>query len=231
MNTFQLILLGIFIFFAGIGVFLFATYEGGGSTKNNIGQVMIWGSVEQGVMNSLLKELVEDNEAYLNVIYVEKKEELFNGALVEALATGTGPDIFLLPQSQILKNSNKLYPIPYENYSIRDFKDTFIEEGELYLSDKGVVGFPFIVDPMVMYWNRDIFTNAGIPNAPKAWEEFLLLTKEITEIDNNSNILKSTVALGEFRNIKNAKEILLMLILQTGNPIVRRNSDGSFQVM
>jgi multiple sugar transport system substrate-binding protein len=221
MNNFQIALLGIFTIFAAIGVFLFATYGGDGVNKDSIGQVTIWGTINQKTIDNLLEQVKISDDIYDNVVYVEKKEELFNGVLVEALATDTGPDIFMLPQSEILSNKNKILPIPYESYSIRDFKDSFIEEGELYLDDSGIIAFPFTIDPIVMYWNRDIFASAGLAKAPTAWEEFLLLSQQITEIDSNSNILKSAVALGEFRNINNAKEILSMLILQTGNPIIQ----------
>ena len=57
--------------------------------------------------------------------------------------------------------------------SERDFKNTYIEEGELYLAANGILGLPITVDPMVMYWNRDIFSSAAIAAPPSYWDEFL----------------------------------------------------------
>jgi hypothetical protein len=42
------------------------------------------------------------------------------------------------------------------------------------------------------------------------------------------DILQSAVSFGEFRNVTHAKDILAMLMLQTGNPLVIRQSDGTY---
>ncbi|KKW34469.1 MAG: hypothetical protein UY81_C0074G0014, partial [Candidatus Giovannonibacteria bacterium GW2011_GWA2_53_7] len=52
----------------------------------------------------------------------------------------------------------------------------------------------------------------------------------ITEADVRGNITRSAIALGTFSNINNAKDILAVLIMQAGNPIVRRGEDGGWQV-
>jgi len=125
----------------------------------------------------------------------------------------------------IYKNRNKLFVLPYKNYSIRSFKDTFIEAGEIFLTEDGVVALPFMIDPLVMYWNRDVFSNNLLSEPPKYWDQFNGLIEKITKRDANANIIQSTVALGEWRNITNAKEILSMLLLQAGTPITSREDN------
>ena len=71
-----------------------------------------------------------------------------------------------------------------------------------------------------MYWNRDVLEREGVPIQPKSWDEFFVLSPMITKRDRSSNILQATVALGEYRNITHAKDILAALMLQAGNPIV-----------
>ena len=146
---------------------------------------------------------------------------------MESLADGIGPDIVILREDSIYKNRNKIFVIPYKNYSERVFKDSFIEEGELFLSPEGVMGVPFIIDPMVMYWNRDIFSNNLVSQPPKYWDEMNTLVNKITKKDSAGNVLQSTVALGEWRNITNSKEIISLLLLQAGTPIVSRDSNGA----
>jgi len=70
-----------------------------------------------------------------------------------------------------------------------------------------------------MYWNRDLFTNAGIALPPVYWDEFNTIANKIDIKDVNSNIRRSAIAMGEFANISNAREILGALMLQNGNPI------------
>ncbi|MBX4210518.1 extracellular solute-binding protein [Candidatus Parcubacteria bacterium] len=203
MSKFQLILTGVFGAFIVLGVILFAGSQSNGKATEN---VVIWGT------------LPAHQDHSINLSYVEKSPQKFDQDLIEALAVGKGPDIILLDNDSILKHANKIYPIPFQSYSERIFKDTFIQEGELFLSPSGIYGLPFSVDPLVMYWNRDIFSNASLPSAPAKWEEFQNVVAKLTK-KNNSVILQSAVALGEFSNIDHAKEILTTLIQQAGNPL------------
>jgi ABC-type glycerol-3-phosphate transport system substrate-binding protein len=125
-----------------------------------------------------------------------------------------------------LKQANKITVIPYESYAEGTFKTTFLQEGELFLTPNGLLAIPFSVDPLVMYWNRDMFTNANLSLPPKYWDEFRLLAPLITKKDAAFNITQSAVALGEYQNITNAKSILSALILQAGNPIVVKSELG-----
>ena len=224
MTKFQIILTTVFAIFILVGVIIFAT-----SGKNNsgvvVGNVVIWGTIEKATMDSLIKNLATEDESFKNVKYEEKNSEDFDLILIEAIASGSGPDVFLLPQSEILDKQNKIVPIPYNSFSIRDFKNYFIEEGELYLHDDGILALPFVVDPLVMYWNRSLFTSASIANPPQFWDDFFVLAKRLTEKDENKNILVSAVSFGEYSNIENAKEILATLIMQSGNPIVFRDGE------
>ena len=229
-STFQIILMGVFIFFIVAGVIVFATYKSGNQTITD--KVQIWGTIDHNTIDKLLSKLGETDQSVKNISYKQINVENFNFQFTEAMAEGNGPDAIILQQDSIFQQKNKILTIPYDSYSERDFKNQFIEEGELYLSNEGVIGLPFIVDPMVMYWNRDIFSKAGVAIPPKSWDEFFALSQKITEKDDNLNILKSFVSFGEFRNITHAKELLSSLIIQADDKIVSNETvsfgkDGS----
>jgi len=223
MSQFQIILISVFAFFIIVGVAMFAGYSNRNDASQTAGEVVIWGTMDRDIMEDVLKDLVARDKAFEKVKYQQQDEQNFDALLTEALAEDGGPDVFLLSQAKILKHQNKIVPIPYASFSERDFKDYFIREGELYLVPEGVLALPFLVDPLVMYWNRQIFTNAGLALAPKAWDEFFSFAKKVTARDQNNNILTSAVALGGYANINNAKEIITVLILQTGNPIALKD--------
>jgi len=82
-----------------------------------------------------------------------------------------------------------------------------------------------------MYWNRDIFSNNLISQPPKYWDQINSLIEKITKKDSGSNILQSAIALGEFRNITNSKEIISMLLLQAGTPITSRTAEEVVSVL
>lgn len=230
LSTFQIVLTAAFAVAAIAGVIVFATFRGGGGT-GEIGEVLIWGTLDGAIMESVLSELSVENEDFRAVSYVEKDARTFDDEFVNALAAGTGPDLTFIDQNDILTHRDKIKLIPFESYSERLFKDTFIEEGELYLTETGILGFPFIVDPLVMYWNRDIFATKGISAPPKYWDEFFTLAPKVTERDQSSNILQSLVALGEYRNILHAKDILSTLMMQAGNPIILVRENGELRAV
>tara|TARA_Y100000310_G_scaffold77594_1_gene74199 strand:- start:524 stop:1819 length:1296 start_codon:yes stop_codon:yes gene_type:complete len=226
LNAFKLIVLFIFGGLAVLGVIFFAGFTGGGSEKDSIGEVEIWGVLDERVMSGIIKEFKNSREDFDGVEYVEKDPRTFSRDFVEALAVGKGPDIILLGQDDIVQTEDKIFVIPYDSYPERAFKNTFIEEGELYLAPDGVIGIPFLIDPLVMYWNRDIFSSNGVARPPEFWDEFFTLAPLITKKDEALNITKSAIAFGEFQNVTNAKEILSALIIQAGNPITNRSTAG-----
>src|SRR3989344_2752633 len=224
--NFQYIVLGAFIFFAVAGIFLFSIsgkFGGGGNESTQ--EVTIWGTRPEREVRELLSRIDNKNPNLVKIKYTEIREEFFDETLLEALASDKGPDMIFLSDDRLIKYKDKIFPIPYDSLSQRDFRNIFITEGELYLGAEGVYAVPFSVDPLVMYWNRATFAGKGEPLPPSYWDEFFTLSPKLTEIDNSRNILKSFVAFGEYDNVNNAKEILSALLLQAGNPITTVQND------
>jgi ABC-type glycerol-3-phosphate transport system substrate-binding protein len=227
MTRFQTIFTGILILAAVGGAILFAVARGNNST--DAVRVVMWGTLDRDKVSNFLGEANSKYRDSVNVSYVEKSPALFESELIAALARGQGPDMVLLPQDLIVKQMDKLYVVPFESYSERLFKDSFNEEGELYLSSTGILGFPFSVDPMVMYWNRDIFSDAGVSLPPTSWTELYSLAPKIIIKDQNSNILQSLVAFGSMPNVSHAKDMVALLSIQAGTPIVGYSSNGGLK--
>jgi ABC-type glycerol-3-phosphate transport system substrate-binding protein len=215
MSKFQLTVILIFGAFIALGVFVFATSKGGPSEP----PVTVWGSLDETLFANFLKQTgVSDGD--IQVTYREVSEKNFDGAFVESLASGVGPDLIILPEDKIVRHLNKLFLIPFDSYSARDFRENFIEGTEVFMGGSGVVGIPFTIDPMVMYWNRDLFSQEAIPNPPTRWSEFFALSERLTKGDSHSRITQSLASLGAYGNINHAKELLSTLIIQAGSPIV-----------
>ena len=223
MSKFNIILIVVFVVAAILAVLMFSGLIpgfglGGGESKADL---VLWGTVNKRAILPIITELNEQNKNIFSIQYVEKPISSFENDLINALASSSGPDLWLLPQDMILKHEDKVFVIPYSNtFTERSFKDVFVSEGELFTNSTGVIGFPFTIDPIVMYWNRDLYQGVGISNPPEFWDEFLVNAPIFNRYDDAGNIVQSGVALGEFSNIKNAKELVSMLILQTGNNIV-----------
>ena len=228
MSKFQIILLGVFGLIIVFSVIVFSKYKG---SSGNAAEVTLWGTVAVTDWGDIIQGTSLHNNKTLKVNYVEKNAETIDLEFVEAIAAGGGPDLIILPHYKIEKQKNKLIVIPYKSYSARDFKDAFIEGAEIYLSTEGVVALPIMVDPLVMYWNRTIFTDASLTEPPKYWDEFYALTQAISQKDGALNVSRSAVSLGEYGNVSNAKEILSTLMMQAGTPIVDNSGPRPISVM
>ncbi len=227
MSKFQVILTTIFVICIIAGVVAFATYKGS-TSQTALPAVTIWGTFPSSLFNEYVAKVNINRSEALKITYLQIPETSFDRTFIEALARGQGPDAILIPQDLLHKHEDKVIPIPYTSLTQRDFQNTFIKQAELYLGAHGTLAVPFVVDPLVMYWNRDSFTNAGIANPPKFWDEFIgSLDAKLTVKDVNSNIRKSAIALGEFNNISHAREILGTLFLQSGNPVTYRDPSTS----
>lgn len=229
MSNFQIIVMCVFGFFIILAVLIFSglipglKLGGGGSGVS--GNVVLWGTIPSVSMNSIVEDFNLKYKPIL-VTYVEKSQWTFDRELTEALASGVGPDLIMLPRELIYRHANKVYPVSYKALSARDFKDTFVEEGEIFLGAQGILALPIRIDPMIMYFNRDLLSNAGIPLPPKTWEELLAMTPQLIEKDSSGNLVKSAVSFGEFINVNYAKDIISLLTMQAGGKIVERTATG-----
>lgn len=221
LKPFQLAVVIICGFLGVIGVLIFA-FAGGkpDPTKDSGPLVVIWGTVPEDPLNAAIKEINDlGGSTYIHAVYVQKEEASFEQELLEGIASGKGPDAILVPAEDILRQRQKISLIPLENINERSFKDAFIEQGELFVTPQGYMALPFSVDPMVLYWNRDIFTSRNEPNPPTYWDSLLSLVPKLTDASEDFTINKSAIGLGDYRNVNHAREIISALLFQSGVPI------------
>ncbi|MCF7835685.1 MAG: extracellular solute-binding protein [Candidatus Marinimicrobia bacterium] len=226
-NTFQIIFTGAILGLIILALLVFAGIIPGFSSIRgfNPAKLTLWGFWPKGDFTEVVGILNEENEKIFTLDYVEKNLETYDNELLDALASGVGPDMFMLTQDMILKYRSKSFVVPFDMFSERSFRDTFIDVSDIFLwkvegTDNGIVAVPFAIDPIVMYFNKDILNSAGIVNPPKYWDDFQTQSISLTKKDTSGNISQSGSALGEYSNINNAKDIFSMLVLQSGSKIV-----------
>lgn len=221
-NLFQTILIVVFGLAILVAVLIFAGIipTPGEKTANGgaQGTVVLWGTYDQSIMTSLLEQLNRTNKTY-KIIYMQKQADTLQGDLVNAIASGQGPDLVILSNNDIIRNSNKVYHIPFASYSERAFRDTFVPAGDLFLMSDGIMGLPLTVDPMLLYYNTNMFEEAGIAKPPATWEDVIkdipLLTKR-----SPAGLTQAAIGMGTYANVTHAKDIIAMLLLQSGNVLV-----------
>ena len=216
MSKFQIILLAVFAVSIILGVAAFSLYRG---SSNQSVAMTVWGDISMQDFSLLLNTPAISQDRAFTVSYVEKSAGTIETEFTEALARGVGPDLIILTQDKLWKNKSKLSLIPYESISERDFGTTFIEEGELFLDEEGIYALPLSIDPMVLYYNRDLLSAAGQARPIAYWDEIYKAAANLSKLDAAGNLVSSVMALGEARNIHHAKDILSLLLLQAGTPI------------
>lgn len=227
-NILNAIILGVSGIAIVAAVIMFSTYRSGGPTSTT-GRVEMWGTLPAATMMPIFQELALEDEDFASLTYLEKSSDTFEDDLLQGLAEGSGPDLVLIDEKLVAANQRRMQAIPYESFPLRTFQDLFLDEGSLLLTSDGVLGFPFLVDPLVMYYNKDTLSNSGFAKPPETWTEVLAVTPTLTQKDSSFNITRSTIALGSFENIRNAKDIFWTLTMQAGNPVFERYVDSQTQ--
>jgi ABC-type glycerol-3-phosphate transport system substrate-binding protein len=231
MKKTQTIILVVFGVFLIIAVLLFAgllpSPERNTGTAGASGTVTIWGFVPEADLRSVFDNFALQYSS-IQIDYVEKERESFDEELVNALASGDGPDLAFISQENLFQHKDRFVTTAFESFNQRLFADSFVQSGNLFLNSSGVAAFPLFADPLVMYYNRTLLENAGIATPPTTWEEVFALADDLTQFDAELRIEKSAVALGEYQNIRHAKDIIALLLLQLGNPLVSAQAEDVY---
>ncbi|HEY4477907.1 MAG TPA: extracellular solute-binding protein [Candidatus Paceibacterota bacterium] len=165
----------------------------------------------------------------IDVSYSYIEPETFNQELLEAMAEGKGPDMFLLPDDLARSYLNRITAISYAKYPAANFKTNFASAGDIFTTPTGILALPLTIDPLVMYYNRSILNTNGVVYPPSNWNEFSDVIPKLTKKNDANQITASAVALGQFANVTNAKDIITTLFMQTGNPIVERDENRIYR--
>lgn len=227
-KVFRIVILIIFGVLIVAGTAAIALFRG--AATEAVGDIAIWGTLPESEMNDYLSSLSKDREYLKGVTYKHIESDVYYAEVVDAIAAGRGPDLFLIDQGALLKQADKIRPVSYETLPERTFRTEYIEGAEVFLRPEGTLAIPFSVDPLVMYWNRDLFFANGLANPPQYWDEFVGLVEKLTIVDNNQNVLQAATSLGGYDNVTNAKAVLSTLLLQLKIPVVSWLSDGSVEV-
>lgn len=228
-NKLQIVLIGGAVFLTLIVVLIFAGIIPG--LKDNAQQsatLKLWGFDNETVWSEIFRTYKDENPG-VTIYYERKTLENFEANLLNAVARGDSPDIFILPSEYLKKFEDKISAAPPLLITEREIEQQFIETAKQFLTPKKeVLGIPLYADPLVLYWNKDLFTREGIALPPTTWDEFLEISERITKKDGAGNIITSGAALGRAKNIKNSPAILTALFLQSGEKIIDEDNEVVF---
>ena len=221
LRPFELALVIIFIVLGLVALALLASYNGSSRTQEGVvvtGPVQIWGTMPGDGMQLMLSDLTDQFDTYQDVSYRYIAPSDFESTLIRALADGRGPDIILTSHEELVSTRGRIAPYTYEQFPLRDIRDRYIEGAQIYALSDGLYALPIAVDPMVLFWNRDILATEGFLAAPRTWEELINVQfNDLIRRDFDRTIRRGVVAMGEYNNVRNAFGLVSMLLVQSGS--------------
>ena len=84
------IITGIFVIAAIIALLIFSGLIDFGNTQQSAsGTVTVWGDISSEIIEPYIEEAREQE---LNIVYIQKRSATYENDLINAFASGTGPD-------------------------------------------------------------------------------------------------------------------------------------------
>jgi multiple sugar transport system substrate-binding protein len=188
---------------------------------------------------------------YHKIPYADYEKEL-----VDALAEDRGPDIFSLHNTWVTAYQNKILPLPAttklakkyitgtikkeevvsfvtkKSLTVADINKQFVEVvGKDVIVGERVYGLPLNLDTMVLYYNKDILDNKGIPLPPATWSDFEEQVHKIKEVDEDGYIKLAGAAIGAGKNIARSSDLLSVLMMQNLTTMVSDSGEISFDLV
>jgi len=192
---------------------------------------------------------------FISINYKKLRYSEYESELLNAMAEDRGPDIFSIHNTWMKKYQSKLAPMPEsitmvypvtqgtikkevvpesrttKSISLKELKDNFVDvvSQDVILDDGKIYGLPLSVDTLAMYYNKDLFNNAGISQIPAYWnKEFIQDVKKLTKQDSKKGLIQSGAALGGSKNINRYSDILAVLMMQSGATMMNDNGQVLF---
>ncbi|MFH1012691.1 MAG: extracellular solute-binding protein [Candidatus Peregrinibacteria bacterium] len=153
--------------------------------------------------------------------FVDLKE--YEDLVINEIAEGEGPDVFMLHNSWITKHQKKLMPMPLGlsvNMTPELFRQTFFQAAsEDLIIDEKIYGMPMSLDNLAIFYNKPVFKDllATTDHPAQLWEDIKEQAFQLTKRDNSpERFALAGIALGRADNIGSAVDILCALMLQYG---------------
>jgi multiple sugar transport system substrate-binding protein len=197
----------------------------------------VWGLFDDSdVMQKAISEYQKRNPRVKEIVYKKLTVDSYENDLMDALATGNGPDIFLIHDTWLPKHADKLAPAPVDTLSSNQAPIvTSLQVADQFagvvfsdfVSDGKVYALPLSVDSLALYYNKDLLNQAGITAPPATWLDFDDAVKKMTRVDAFGNITLSGAAMGMSSDasagtgkINRATDILTLLMMQSGADMI-----------
>lgn len=179
----------------------------------------VWGVFDDtDAYMDIFNEYRKVNPYVRSIEYRKMSPETYREDLLNALAAGKGPDLFMVRNGWRSAFEDKVAPVPDILINEQRYREALVDVAayDFIGSDKKIYGLPLSADSLALYYNKDLFNAAGIAKPPTTWEELLEDARRLSRVDQFGNVTQSGVALGTAYNINRSTDALTVLMFQLG---------------
>jgi len=214
-------------------LFIVATLTGFGcrrqtNVSENINRsLVVWGLWQD---SDVMKPALDAFQAQTGVKVDYKKIASvadYERVLLEALAEGKGPDVFVIHHTWVESKQGLMSPAPSSIIDERDAREEFVDVVTQDVVRDGLVyALPTSVDTLALYFNKDLLNAGGVARAPATWQDAQTAVERLTRVNRVGEIEQAGIALGTAANINRAGDVLQLLMMQSGIPILEEGQAG-----
>jgi len=189
----------------------------------------VWGTDPREAFDAMLASY-RALRPQVTVTYTQISAAKYDDTLLNALAAGKGPDVFMIGNHDVLKKLSLLAPADPSQMTPSLVDQLFPAAVGQDFSVKGkVYAMPLYMDVLSLVYNKESFDQAGIALPPTTWQDFNDDVRKLREVSPNGQIIKAATALGGSENsVRHATDILSLLMLQNGVQISDQNGQAVF---
>ncbi len=195
---------------------------GGGGTGGAPAKLLVWKVFSDQTSYQPLLDAYRKVRPNVQVTFVEKDERGYEEELINALASGQGPDIFSINNAWLPKYLDKITPTTEKQWTFTDYKNAFVDAVVSdFTLDRKIYGAATYVDSLALYYNKDLLGSAGIAVPPRTWDELARQVQALTRQNQTGYFSRSGIAAGLSSNapggrINRAEDILYLFMMQKG---------------
>lgn len=181
----------------------------------------VWGFDSPTVWEKITAKYHADHSA-VTVTYRALSPATYETDLLNGLATGKGPDIFMIMNPWLARHGDKMIPAPIAIATAATVDATFPTAVTQELTNNGAAyALPLYMDTYALVYNKDLFDKAGVTLPPNNWLALQDLAKKLG---------KNSVALGgSDTTIEGASDIVALLMMQDNVPMTDKDGKAKLQ--
>jgi multiple sugar transport system substrate-binding protein len=227
----QIIIIGAAVLFVLVGGIIFLMNIRSNAGGQSSLKLTIWGTDDQQAFNNMIQSYSGPGSGTQSQIsYAQIDAAQYQSKLLSALAAGTGPDIFEIPNRDLSQWASVATPIPatlattFSQVTLQtDFPDVVSSD---FVSSGNIYALPLSIDTLAMIYNKDLFNTAGIATVPTTWEGLAVDLPKLRVTNAQGQITQAALALGGSEtSIPNAPDIVFLLMMQNGATMT--STDGT----